>query len=59
MASIKCYTSFTKPVAFTVLLLTLTFCLDAGVDTRHSGVDTSYFCCFRLRYEQIDNDSII
>ena len=44
MASIKYLKSFTKPVAFTVWLLTLAFCLDSGVDTRHSGVDTSYFC---------------
>ena len=28
------------------------------VDTRNSGVDTSYFCWFRLRYEHIDNDNI-
>ena len=35
------------------------FFRDSGVDTRHSGVDTSYFGCFRLRYEQINKDSII
>ena len=33
MASSKYHKSFTKPVAFTVGLLTLMFCLDSGVDT--------------------------
>ena len=32
MASIKYHKSFTKPVAFTVGLLTIMFCLDSGVD---------------------------
>ena len=33
MASIIYHNSFTKPIAFTVGLLTLKFCLDSGVDT--------------------------
>ena len=32
MASIKYHKSFTNPVAFTVGLLTLMFCLDSGAD---------------------------
>ena len=35
------------------------FLRDSGVDTRHAGVDTIYFCWFRLIYEQIDNDNSI